>query len=155
MTKIYWLTIFTAATLTSQIIAIPAQSAIEPYPTVQIHIKKGDRSAEIVRTTKKNKIDRGRAAAEIAQIDKQLAQNSERIIATKQTLATNESTLRDIQLVVREGAVARVQLDRQQQQVYSLTSQLEELVKERNILLIERKKLLTNTPKYRKRQSDS
>jgi hypothetical protein len=155
MTKIYWLTIFTAVTLTSQIIAIPAQSAIEPYPTVQIHIKKGDRSAEIVRTTKKNKIERGRAAAEIAQIDKQLAQNSERIIATKQTLATNESTLRDIQLVVREGAVARVQLDRQQQQVYSLTSQLEELVKERNILLIERKKLLTNTPKYRKRQSDS
>jgi predicted component of type VI protein secretion system len=155
MTKIYLLTIFTAATLTSQIIAIPAQSAIEQSPTVQIHIKKGDRSAEIARTTKKNKTERERAAAEIAQIDKQLAQNSERIIATKQTLATNESTLRDIQLVVREGAVARVQLDRQQQQVYILTSQLEELVKERNILLIERKKLLTNTPKYRKRQSDS
>jgi chromosome segregation ATPase len=155
MTKISWLTIFTASTITSQTIAIPAQSAIEPSPTVQIHIRQGDRSAEIARTTKKNKTERERAAAEIAQIDKQLAQNAARIIATKQTLNTNENLLRDLRRVAEEGAIARVQLTRQQQQVDNLTSQLEELVKERNILLIERKKLLTNTPKYRKRQSDS
>jgi transcriptional regulator NrdR family protein len=155
MTRIYWLTIFTAATLTSQIIAIPSQSATEPYPTAQIYIKKGDQSAEIARTTKKNKIERERAAAEIAQIDKQLSQNSARIIATKQALNTNENLLRDLRGVAEEGAISRAQLTRQQQQVDNLTSQLEELVKERNILQIERKKLLTNTPKYRKRQSDS
>jgi hypothetical protein len=113
--------------------------------------QKGDRSAEIARTTKKNKIERGRAAAEIAQIDKQLAQNSARIIATKQTLATNESTLRDIQLVVREGAVARVQLDRQQQQVDSLTLQLEELMKERSTLLIEKKAIVNRYTKIQKK----
>lgn len=156
MTKLTWPTIFTAATLTSQTIIIPAHGTIESSTAVQkVYIHKGDRSSEVARTTKKSKPEREQAAAEIAQIDRQLAQNSERIIIIKQSLATSKNILREIRPAVEEGAISPVQLTRQQQQVNDLTLQLEELIKERNILLIERKKLLNNTPKYRKRQSDS
>jgi outer membrane protein TolC len=154
MTKLPWLTVFIVATLTYQTITIPAHGTIESSTAVQKkYIRTGDRPSEIARTTKKNKTER--AAAEIAQINTQLAQNSTRIIITKQTLATNKNILREIRPAVEEGAISAVQLTRQQQHVNDLTLQLEELMKERRILLIERKKLLSNTPKYRKRQSDS
>jgi outer membrane protein TolC len=135
--------------------AIAASSWAIATAVQKIYIYKGDRSSELDRTSKKNKTERERAAAEIARIDRQLAQNSERIIIIKQSLATSKNILREIRPAVEEGAISPVQLTRQQQQVNDLTLQLEELIKERNILLIERKKLLTNTPKYKKRQSDS
>jgi hemolysin D len=97
------------------------------------------------------KADRARLTLEIAQIDKQVAQTSARIIAAKQTLEINQSLLNDIKSAAEAGAVSRIQLTRQESLVKDSSLELERQIKEQDDLLTQKNNLLTNHRAYKKR----
>jgi hemolysin D len=94
------------------------------------------------------KADRIRLAAETSQIDKQIAQNSARIIAAKQSLATNQSILNDIKPAAEVGAVSRVQVARQELEVKNRFIELEQQNQEKDYLLAQKKYVLTSHSNY-------
>lgn len=84
---------------------------------------------------------RSRLDAEIAQVDQQLGQNQARLFASQQAVRSNLTILKDLQPAAREGAVARVQVSRQEQEVNTRTSEVEQQTKEQGRLEKEKTRL--------------
>jgi hemolysin D len=84
-----------------------------------------------------------RLASELAQVDRQLAQNRARIVATQKSLTSNQEILDDIRPAAVEGALSRVQVSRQEQEVNTRRSELEQQTQEQGRLQIEKQRLLS------------
>ncbi len=86
-----------------------------------------------------------RLAAELAQVDRQLGQNQARLVAAQQAVRSNTAILKDLEPASREGAVARVQVSRQEQEVNTRVSELEQQTQERGRLQEEKRRLLSTS----------
>jgi hemolysin D len=84
-----------------------------------------------------------RLASELAQVDRQLGQNKARLIAAQQAVRSNSAILRDLGPAAREGAVARVQVSRQEQEVNTRVSELEQQTQEQGRLQEEKRRLFS------------
>jgi hemolysin D len=60
---------------------------------------------------------KNKAIAELAQVDEEIIQNTAQLTSAKKILGLNERTLSDITPVAQEGAISRVQVSRQEQEV--------------------------------------
>ncbi len=80
----------------------------------------------------------------LSQIDRQISQNKARISATKQTLNINQELLASIQPAAVAGAIATAQVKRQEQEVISRASDLEQQRQEQARLQLEKQKLAAN-----------
>jgi hemolysin D len=87
---------------------------------------------------------RSRLISELAQVDRQLAQNRARIIAAQQNLSSNQNILDDLGPAVAQGAISRVQATTQKQKVDANASELEQQSQERGRLTIEKQRLLSS-----------
>jgi hemolysin D len=83
-------------------------------------------------------------AYELAQINRQLGQNAARITAAQQLVNSNQAILNDLQPAFREGAIARVQISRQEQEVNTRKSELEQQNQEQERLQIEKQRLFSS-----------
>ncbi len=81
----------------------------------------------------------------LSQIDRQLSQNQARIIATKQTLKSNQKILAGMRPAAAAGAIAMVQVQRQEQEIIKLTSELEQQQQEQNRLQLEKQRLKSSS----------
>jgi hemolysin D len=86
---------------------------------------------------------RSRLISELAQVDRQLGQNQARLIAAQQAVRSNSAILKDLGPAAREGAVARVQVSRQEQEVNTRVSELEQQIQEQGRLQEEKRRLLS------------
>jgi hemolysin D len=86
---------------------------------------------------------RSRLVSELSQVDRQLGQNQARLIAAQQAVRSNSAILKDLGPAAREGAVARVQVSRQEQEVNTRVSELEQQTQERGRLEEEKRRLLS------------
>jgi hemolysin D len=84
-----------------------------------------------------------RLISELAQVDRQLGQNQARLIAAQQAVRSNAAILRDLGPAAKEGAVARVQVSRQEQEVNTRVSELEQQTQEKGRLEEEKRRLLS------------
>ncbi len=84
-----------------------------------------------------------RLASELAQVDRQLGQNKARLIAAQQAVRSNSAILKDLGPAAREGAVARVQVSRQEQEVNTRVSELEQQTQEQGRLQEEKRRLFS------------
>ena len=88
------------------------------------------------------------AEASIAQLIEQLNQTQTKRAGRQQSLAINSKILNDIEGAVKEGAIARVQYLKQQEQVQSTESEIHQLEQEETRLksaILEGQSRLTNT----------
>lgn len=88
------------------------------------------------------------ASLEIGQTQEQLHQTQVQLVSAKQTLAINQDILRRLELVAREGAISRVQVLKQQQDVESKQAEINRLTKEQQRLKLafaQAKEKLSNT----------
>jgi HlyD family secretion protein len=98
------------------------------------------------------------ARLEVEQLTKQLNQNQIQLASAKDTLAMNQQILNDIQPLAKIGAFSRIQFLKQQQEVRTAQSELDQLTQEQlrlqleisagksklsNTLALDRKDLLT------------
>ncbi len=86
---------------------------------------------------------RSRLVSELAQVDRQLGQNQARLIAAQQAVRSNSAILKDLGPAAKEGAVARVQVSRQEQEVNTRVSELEQQIQEQGRLQEEKRRLLS------------
>lgn len=70
------------------------------------------------------------AELEVSQLQEQLNQARTQLATARQTLAIDENVLGDLQTLLAEGGVQRLQVTRQQQQVLESRSEVERLVQE-------------------------
>jgi hemolysin D len=78
----------------------------------------------------------------LGQVDQQIAQNKSRISATRKTLIINQGILKEIIPAGAAGAIASAQIKRQEQEVISRQSDLEQQTKEQDRLLLEKNRLV-------------
>jgi hemolysin D len=78
-----------------------------------------------------------RLASELSQVDRQLGQNQARLIAARQAVRSNKTILDDLQPAAAQGAVARVQVSRQEQEVSTRESELKQQIQEEGRLRAE------------------
>ncbi len=81
----------------------------------------------------------------LSQIDRQISQNKARIIATKQTLKINQELLADLRPAAAAGAIATAQVKRQEQEVISRKSELEQQLQEQARLRLEKQRLTSSS----------
>jgi hemolysin D len=86
-----------------------------------------------------------RLLSRLAQIDKQLGQNAARINAAQLAVNSNQAILNDLQPAAKAGAVARVQVSRQEQEVNTRKSELEQQNKEKERLLLEKNERISES----------
>jgi hemolysin D len=86
---------------------------------------------------------RSRLGSELTQVDRQLGQNQARLIAAQQAVRSNAAILKDLGPAAREGAVARVQVSRQEQEVNTRVSEVEQQTQEQGRLQEEKRRLLS------------
>jgi hemolysin D len=86
---------------------------------------------------------RSRLGSELTQVDRQLGQNQARLIAAQQAVRSNSAILKDLGPAAREGAVARVQVSRQEQEVNTRVSEVEQQTQEQGRLQEEKRRLLS------------
>jgi hemolysin D len=84
-----------------------------------------------------------RLDSELAQVDRQLGQNKARLTAAQQAVRSNSAILKDLGPAAREGAVARVQVSRQEQEVNTRVSELEQQTQEQGRLQEEKRRLFS------------
>lgn len=75
------------------------------------------------------------AELEVSQLQEQLNQARTQLATARQTLTIDESVLGDLQTLLAEGGVQRLQVTRQQQQVLESRSEVERLVQEEQRLI--------------------
>lgn len=75
------------------------------------------------------------AELEVSQLQEQLNQARTQLTTARQTLSIDESVLGDLQTLLAEGGVQRLQVTRQQQQVLESRSEVERLVQEEQRLI--------------------
>jgi hemolysin D len=88
----------------------------------------------------------------LSQIDRQLSQNQAKIGASKQTLTINRQMLADLRPAGAAGAVARSQIDRQEQEVVTRGSELEQQIQEQSRLQLEQQRLISTSKSDTQRQ---
>jgi hemolysin D len=84
---------------------------------------------------------KARLDSELAQVDRQLGQNNARIVASQQSLKSNQSIYADLGPAVAQGAISRVQAITQKQRVDTNESELTQQIEERGRLQLERERL--------------
>jgi hemolysin D len=82
-----------------------------------------------------------RLVSELAQVDRQLSQNQARLDAAQQAVSSNKTILNDLQPAALQGAVARVQVSRQEQEVTTRISELKQQTQEQGRLQEEKRRL--------------
>lgn len=70
------------------------------------------------------------AQLEAAQLNKQLSQTTIKLASTKKTRLMNQGILKDIMPLASDGAISRIQLLKQQQEVENNSSEIEQLTQE-------------------------
>jgi hemolysin D len=88
----------------------------------------------------------------LSQIDRQISQNQARIAATKKTLKINQDILADILPAGKAGAIASSQIRRQEQEVITRTSELEQQLQEQSRLQLEKNRLTSTNKSDNQRQ---
>jgi hemolysin D len=86
---------------------------------------------------------RSRLGSELTQVDRQLGQSQARLIAAQLAVRSNSAILKDLGPAAREGAVARVQVSRQEQEVSTRVSEVEQQIQEQGRLQEEKRRLLS------------
>jgi hemolysin D len=79
----------------------------------------------------------------LSQIDRQISQNQAKIGASKRTVTINQNILNDLRPAGAAGAIARTQIDRQEQEVVNRTSELEQQNQEQSRLQLEKNRLIS------------
>ncbi len=82
-------------------------------------------------------------ATSLGQIDRQLSQNQAKVSASRKTLTINKQILTDLRPAGQAGAVARSQIDRQEQEVVTRDSELEQQIQEQSRLQLEKNRLVS------------
>lgn len=85
---------------------------------------------------------RNRHQSELGQIDRQMAQANARITNAQNTLNINSKILAEIRPAAEAGALSRVQVSRQEQEVSTRTSELEQQNQELSRLQLEKNRLV-------------
>jgi hemolysin D len=80
-------------------------------------------------------------ATSLSQIDRQIAQNQAKIGASTKTLRINQNILAGLRPAGAAGAIARTQIDRQEQEVVTRMSELEQQNQEQSRLQLEKNRL--------------
>jgi hemolysin D len=88
----------------------------------------------------------------LSQIDRQLSQNQAKISASQKTLSINQQMLTDLRPAGAAGAVARSQIDRQEQEVVNRGSELEQQIQEQSRLKLEQQRLTSTSQSDTQRQ---
>jgi hemolysin D len=88
----------------------------------------------------------------LSQIDRQISQNKARINATKMTLKINQDILKDILPAAKAGAIASAQVRRQEQEVITRISELEQQLQEQGRLQLEKNRLTSTSKSDNQRQ---
>ncbi len=88
----------------------------------------------------------------LSQIDRQISQNQARINATKKTLKINQDILTDILPAGKAGAIASSQIRRQEQEVITRASELEQQLQEQSRLQLEKNRLTSTSRSDNQRQ---
>jgi hemolysin D len=91
-------------------------------------------------------------ATSLGQIDRQLSQNQAKITASQKTLTINQQILTDLRPAGEAGAVARTQIDRQEQEVVTRNSELEQQIQEQSRLQLEQNRLISTSKADTQRQ---
>ena len=91
-------------------------------------------------------------ATSLSQIDRQLSQNQAKISASQKTLAINQQILADLRPAGAAGAIARTQIDRQEQEVVTRASELEQQLQEQSRLQLEQTRLVSTSKADNQRQ---
>ncbi len=91
-------------------------------------------------------------ATALSQIDRQLSQNQAKISASQRTLAINQQILTDLRPAGAAGAIARTQIDRQEQEVVTRASELEQQLQEQSRLQLEKNRLVSTSKADNQRQ---
>jgi hemolysin D len=91
-------------------------------------------------------------ATSLSQIDRQLSQNQAKISASQKTLTINQQILTDLHPAGEAGAVARNQIDRQEQEVVTRNSELEQQLQEQSRLQLEKERLVSTSKADTQRQ---
>lgn len=77
------------------------------------------------------------AQLEAGQAGQQLRQTQVKLVTARQTLQINQQILNDMQPLIKEGAISRVQFSKQQQEVLTRRSEVEQLTEEQQRLIFE------------------
>jgi hemolysin D len=91
-------------------------------------------------------------ATSLTIIDRQLSQNQAKITASQKTLTINQQILTDLRPAGEAGAVARTQIDRQEQEVVTRNSELEQQIQEQSRLQLEQNRLVSTSKADTQRQ---
>lgn len=91
-------------------------------------------------------------ATALSQLDRQLSQNQAKITASQKTLTINQQILTDLHPAGEAGAVARNQIDRQEQEVVTRNSELEQQLQEQSRLQLEKNRLVSTSKADTQRQ---
>ena len=91
-------------------------------------------------------------ATALSQIDRQLSQNQAKISASQRTLTINQQILTDLRPAGAAGAIARTQIDRQEQEVVTRASELEQQLQEQSRLQLEQTRLISTSKADNQRQ---
>jgi hemolysin D len=91
-------------------------------------------------------------ATALSQIDRQLSQNQAKISASQRTLTINQQILTDLRPAGAAGAIARTQIDRQEQEVVTRGSELEQQIQEQSRLKLEKNRLISTSKADTQRQ---
>jgi hemolysin D len=81
----------------------------------------------------------------LGQIDRQISQNKARMSATQKTLRINQGILADIRPAGAAGAIASSQIKRQEQEVITRASELEQQLQEQGRLQLEKNRLISTS----------
>jgi hemolysin D len=88
--------------------------------------------------------NKSKMVSELAQVDRQMAQNKARLIATQKSLGINQGILTDIKPAAEAGALSRVQVSRQEQEVSTKVSELEQQTQEQSRLQLEKQRIISS-----------
>jgi hemolysin D len=91
-------------------------------------------------------------ATSLSQIDRQIAQNQAKVGASTKTLSINRNILTQLRPAGAAGAIARVQIDRQEQEVVNRNSELEQQNQELSRLQLEKNRLVSTSKSEMQRQ---
>jgi hemolysin D len=91
-------------------------------------------------------------ATSLTIIDRQLSQNQAKITASQQTLDINQKILTNLRPAGEAGAIAATQIQRQEQEVVTRTSELEQQIQEQSRLQLEKERLVSTSKSDIQRQ---
>ena len=109
-------------------------------------------SANITSINSEIASSRDSLATSLTIIDRQLSQNQAKITASQQTLDINQKILTNLRPAGEAGAIAATQIQRQEQEVVTRTSELEQQIQEQSRLQLEKNRLVSTSKSDIQRQ---